>query len=178
MRCHGGGQPESVAAGTATATNNVAGCSKIGGGGGRCHVSIQGDYFDDGLLGNGTYTGRLTIDWSTYATTGSGEKCASVSGTMTFTSRRSVLKTSVVGASDLSNSEICETAGTAPFVFNRDYYFFENIVSGTGKFKHVLPSESSLVIYGKAYGELNPAQTAATGTYLDQPSIFTSLTVS
>ena len=177
-RAGGGGQSESVAAGTATATNNVAACSRIGGGGGHCHVSIHGDYFDGGLLGNGRYTGALTIDWSTYATTASGEKCASVSGTMTFTSGWSVLRTRVVGASDLSNSEMCETPGTAPFVFNRDYYFFENIVSGTGKFKHVVPSESSLVIYGKAYGELSSAQTAATGTYLDQPSIFTAFTVS
>ncbi len=84
----------------------------------------------------------------------------------------------MVGASDVSNSEICGTAGTAPFVFNRDYYFFENIVSGSGRFKRVVPSESSLAIYGRAYGELNSAQTAATGTYLDQPSIFTAFTVS
>lgn len=177
-RAGGGGQPDAVASGTATATNDVAACSRIGGGGGLCHVSIHGDYFGDGLLGNGTYAGALTIDWSTYATTGSGEKCASISGKMTFTSGWSVLKTTVVGASDLSNSEICESLGTAPFVFNRDYFFFESIVSGTGRFKHVVPSESSLAMSGKAYGELNAAQTAATGTYLDQPSIFTSLTVS
>jgi hypothetical protein len=171
-----GGTVESVGAGTAKATNNVAACSAIGGGGGLCDISLSGDYFDQGILGNGKYSGQLVIDWSTYASGPNNEMCASVSGTMTYTTGSSVLKTNVVGASDFSKSYICETPIVSPpYAYNRDYNFFETVVSGTGKFKHIVPSSSNVFTNGEQWGELNSAQTAPTGKYLDSPTIASTL---
>jgi hypothetical protein len=175
-----GPNPEAVASGSANATNNVTACSAIGGGGGLCDVSLSGDYFDSGLIGFGKYTGKLVIDWSTYAANpnDNNEMCASASGTLTFTSGSSVLKTMVIGASDFSASYVCEAPeGFAPFKFNRDYFIGGGVISGTGKFKHVTPKSSQVAMIGPEWGELNAAQTAATGTYLDQPSLLTGLII-
>jgi hypothetical protein len=180
VRAGPGPNPEAVAAGTEQATNNVTACSAIGGGHGLCNVTVSGDYFDSGLLGNGKYSGKLVIDWSTYAANpnANSEMCANLSGTLTYTSGSSVLKTTMSGAPSFGGSYICESPEVfAPFAFNRDYLFFEQVVSGTGKFKHVTPKPSQLSVFGQEYGELNAAQTAATGTYLDSPNISSNFTI-
>jgi hypothetical protein len=182
----GGGNPESVVAGTAKATNNVAACSQIGGpaGGGLCDLTIAGDYFDSGYLGSGKYSGKLVIDWSTYAANANdnNEMCASIAGPLTFTSGSSVLKVKVIGGASVGGSfpysSICETSGlTSPWLYNRDYSFWINLVSGSGKYSHIVISQSGMGMAGQSFGELNSAQTAPTGTYLDQPNIATNFVV-
>lgn len=184
-RAGNGGNPGVVGAGFDTATNNVSACSAIGGGGGQCKVTMTGDYFSNGLLGNGKYSGKLVIDWSTYAVNpnDNNEMCASASGTITYTSGSSVLKARVVGASDFSQSYVCEQPDSfPPYAWNRDYNLSgngnPNVISGTGKFKNVIPSQSSVYLNGQMFANLNSAQTAPTGTYLDQPNIGPNLVVS
>jgi hypothetical protein len=169
-------QPLGVAAGLSQATNNVAACSAIGGGGGPCNVSVHGDYFaaggpgapggNAGLLGDGKYTGTLTINWATYGpNSGFGnENCAQVSGTMTFTLGSSVLKTKLT--SGIPGASICEDPQSYNG-FNRNGDYFEQVVSGTGKFKNIVPSSSTVEFMFSSFASLNASQTA-TGMYLDQ----------
>jgi hypothetical protein len=179
----GPGQPESIVAGTVKATNNVTACSAIGGGGGLCDITLSGNYFAAYLGGakelafNGTYTGKLVINWSTYAVNvnDGNEMCASISGPMTLTSGSSVLKLSVIGGASVSgvfpNSAICESPESfAPYDWNRDYGFQMQVVSGTGIFKHDVAGGPEF-LGGQEYCELNSAQTAPTGQYLDS-SVF------
>ena len=115
VRAGPGGGPSAVAAGTVQATNNVAACSAIGGGGGPCTIKLSGDYFDYGLFGNGKYSGTLTIDWSTYAlNANNNEMCASVSGPITYTTGSSVLKTSVLGGASVSGASRTATSVNRP----------------------------------------------------------------
>ena len=174
----GGGDPTYAVAGTATTTNNVSACSAIGGGGGRCTSKVSGDYFTFGVLGSGKYAGTLTIDWSTYAVNpgANNEMCANISGPMTFTTGSSVLKVNVVAGSSFSYSYMCETPGT-PVPFDRNYLLYAQVVSGTGKFKHVIPSESFVVMGGNQFAQINAALSAPSGRYLDSPSLFPSLDI-
>ena len=177
----GPGQPESVFAGTVKATNNVTACSQIGGpvGGGLCDISLSGNYFDFGTLGIGKYTGKLVIDWSTYAVNSNdgNEMCASISGTMTFTTGSSVLKTKVIGGASVSkvfpNSAICKSPESPPYDWNRDYGFDIKVVSGTGIFQHVGPG-NSMFMGGEEYRRAELAQTAPTGRYLELAGVTTS----
>ena len=142
----GSGQPEGVGAGLDTATNNVAACSAIGGGGGLCNISLHGDYFAGtgaggpggavALLGSGKYTGTLTINWATYGPNSgfNNENCAQVSGTMTFTRGSSVLKTKLT--SGIPGAVICEVPQSYN-QFNRSFDYFEQLVSATGMFKNI-----------------------------------------
>lgn len=176
VRAGPGGNPNTVAAGTVKATNNVIACSAISGGGGLCTIKLSGDYFDFGLLGNGKYTGTVTIDWSTYTVNynDNDEMCASASGTLTFTTGSSVLKTAVIGASDFSQSFICES-NNGQGAFDRDYFFGGGVLSGTGRFSKLNKSTSNLGMNGQEFAQLNAAQTAATGLYLDSPNINANL---
>lgn len=173
----GNAQPEGVAAGLSTATNNVAACSAIGGGGGLCNVSVHGDYFAMGggagappgnpaLLGDGKYTGTLTINWATYGPYSgfNNENCAQVSGSMTFTLGSSVLKTTLMSGGP--GAAICEVPQSYNG-FNRMGDFYEQVVSATGKFKHIVPSSSTLEFIVFSFANLNASQTA-TGVYTDQ----------
>jgi hypothetical protein len=173
-----GGNPTTVAAGTVKATNNVTACSAFGGGGGGlCTVKLSGDYFDYGLLGNGKYSGTLTIDWSTYAVDPNfnSDMCASISGSMTYTTGSSVLKVKEIGASDFSQSFICESPyGQAP---SRIYFFQGQVISGTGKFSLIIANTSSVNEDGQEFVQENGSG-VPTGRYLDQPNIYYNLNFS
>src|SRR5579862_2235347 len=105
VRAGDGGPPTAVAAGLSHATNNVAACSALGGGGGLCTVAFSGDFFSStggpsmtGLFGDGKYSGKVTIDWSTYGVDGNPAGCANAYGTITYTLNggAGVLTTSVL----------------------------------------------------------------------------------
>ncbi len=169
----GSPQPEGVFDGLSTATNNVAACSAIMGGGGLCNLSVHGTYITMGgqgaqanaaLLGTGKYTGALTVNWATYGSN-NGENCAQVSGTMTFTSGSSVLKTKLMTGTS-PGSLICEVPESYNG-FNRMGDYYDQVVSGTGKFKNIVPSSSTVEFIVFSYATLNGSQTA-TGVYLDQ----------
>jgi hypothetical protein len=148
-----GGPPTGVGAGLSHTTNNVAACSAIGGGGGLCTVAFSGDYFSSsggpaftGLFGNGKYSAKVTIDWSTYASNGQGEMCANATGTITYTLNggAGVLTTRLVKA----NSQFCERPGVNGFIFNRDVNLQGNVTKGTGKYGLVIPSQSVIFFVG------------------------------
>jgi hypothetical protein len=171
VRAGGAGPPQGVSAGITQATNNVTACSSIGGGGGLCNVSVNGSYFDVGLLGNGKYTGTLTIDWSTYAVNpnNNNEMCANITGKMTFTTGSSVLKAKLFVAPSFGGSFICEAGSSSPpFIYNRDLNLGMQMVSGTGKFKKLVPASSQVYYGGQSSNEMNATQTGPIGTYLDQ----------
>jgi len=183
VRAGNGSDPVAVAAGNAHATNNVSACSAIGGGGGSCTIKVSGDYFSYGVLGNGKYAGTLTIDWSTYAlnSQNNNEMCASISGPMTFTMGSSVLKVQETGGASsggvFPSSVICETTNSPPASpFDRDYNFNGQVVSGTGKFKKVIASNSNLFENGQQFAQMN--RSAANGTYLDVPNLNPALNFS
>ena len=126
-----------VGAGTSTYTNNVAACTSVGGGGGLCTVKLKGDYFDATLLGDGTYSGTVTIDFSTYAYNSTvNESCAYMSGTITYSRNSSTMKTSLPsGGSNLA----CDNGSGL-----RDLFIGGQVTSVNGVWKHVNPSASTV----------------------------------
>lgn len=186
VRAGGSGPPEGVTAGLDKATNNVTNCTKVGGGGGKCDVSMKGDYFDRGLLGNGKYAFAVVIDWTTYGNdpNQNSENCATVSGTEVFTSGSSVLKATLIDTGTTTGgtatSVVCEAniGSPPPYLYNRDWNFSAQVTSGTGKFQYVDPSQSQMYMNGFSYNEMNSTMTAPVGVYFDQAFPGSNFTIS
>jgi hypothetical protein len=157
VRAGNGGPPTGVAAGLSHPTNNVTACSAIGGGGGLCTVAFSGTYFGPpsqpgpGLiaLGNGTYSGKVTIDWSTYGIDGNAAGCASAYGTITYTLNGGlgVLTTSVAEVTGSPVDTVCEQPDY-PWIFNRLFNLDGNVTKGTGKYKKVIAAQSEIFFTG------------------------------
>jgi hypothetical protein len=158
VRAGNGGPPTGVAAGLSHPTNNATACSAIGGGGGLCTVAFSGVYFGPisnpgpGAipLGNGTYSGKVTIDWSTYGIDGNAAGCASAFGTITYTLNggAGVLTTSVAEVTGSPVDTVCEQPGANGFIFNRLVNLQGNITKGTGKYKKVIAAQSVIFFTG------------------------------
>jgi hypothetical protein len=156
VRAGNGSPPTAVGAGLSHATNNVAACSALGGGGGLCTVAFSGDFFGPGggpnftgLFGDGKYSGKVTIDWSTYGIDGNPAGCANAYGTITYTLNggAGVLTTSVVEAHGSAVDQFCEQPGVNGFIFNRSVNLQGNVTKGTGKYKLVEPYPQSVVFF-------------------------------
>lgn len=147
-----------ITAGTSKATNNVAACSKVGGSGGLCDVTMKGNYFAQALPGvnNGTYKVALVINWATYGYNSQlGENCASATGTETFVSGSSTLKAT------LAFTDMCEEAASPPVV--RDYFINSGtITEATGIWSNINKAIDSVGIQGQSY-----EFTSKVGSYLD-----------
>jgi hypothetical protein len=157
VRAGNGGPPTGVGAGLSHATNNVAACSALGGGGGLCTVAFSGDFFSStggpsftGLFGNGKYSGKVTIDWSTYGVDGNPAGCANAHGTITYTLNggAGVLTTSVVEAHGSPTDQVCEQPGSNGFIFNRSVNLQGKVTKGTGKYLLVIPAQSVTFFVG------------------------------
>lgn len=157
VRAGNGGPPTGVAAGLSHPTNNVTACSTIGGGGGLCTVAYSGAYFGPSsqpgpgsiALGNGTYSGKVTIDWTTYGKDGNPAGCASAYGTITYTLNggAGVLTTSVVEVTGSPVDQVCEQQDY-PWIFNRSFNLTGNVIKGTGKYKKVIAAQSVIYFVG------------------------------
>jgi hypothetical protein len=147
----------------------------------NCSDSTHGAYFTGSpdKLGDGNYTGSLTVQWSkSFVDTGAvngqftGETCAPVTGTMQFKVGSNVLRTALVPTANQGadgNSEMCFN-GTAPVFYQYDLVL--QVIGGTGTFSHVVKAGSTVYFDGGG-GSPNGSMTS----YLDQGQLGSVLVV-
>jgi hypothetical protein len=131
----------------------------------QCTFNTHGAYFDTSILGDGTYTGTETIDWSTYAFNSTfNANCANVSGNVVYKlNSTSVLRVKL----DKPSSFVCEMPQDATF---HNVNVTEIVTGGTGKFSKVVKATSWIGVTGASL------PTATAGSYLDSGTESTNLT--
>ncbi|MDQ2785968.1 MAG: hypothetical protein M3Y58_13315, partial [Chloroflexota bacterium] len=100
------------------------GCAPNTGGGKVCHFDVSGT-FTASPLGSGTYTGKVTLDYSSYS---AASPCATATGTITFTNAAGDKVYTMIAP----GSKVCETGN--PIVHSENLVL--KITGGTGVFLH------------------------------------------
>ena len=129
-----------------------------------CRFKLHGSYFDDTYLGDGTYSGTVTIDYRTYAYNATyNENCANVSGSISYhrkTAPTGTLRTVL----DSANSYVCEQSD--PTI--HDTHLTELVSGGSGTFANVIGG--TITSSGTSYPTSTP------GTYNDESHFTGSVT--
>jgi hypothetical protein len=143
-----------------------------------CRFQVHGSYFDDNtILGDGTYTGTITQNWSNGGnnTNYGNEPCVLVTGTIIYkrTGKTGSLTTTLVASPspfDPVNGLYSMTCGTSPGIESgeSDFHYMEDVTGTTGYFHNAVkhPTTSNISMNGNAYPSGGQAQNSVVNAYL------------
>jgi hypothetical protein len=123
-----------------------------------CRFNVHGAYYDDTVLGDGTYSGTLTVNWNASAGGNNpnynNEQCQQVTGTIIY--KRSGKSGALTVALVPNPAPFNPTTGLDSMLCiyqangTTDFHYLEDVTSVTGYFKTVVkhPSSSSIDVNG------------------------------